>query len=240
MSIDLYDRDAVLTPIRQMLDSFQRENGSDRLNPPLPERVHNVVRTLLAGVSVPCRQMLCTAAVLGSRLDPEVLAQMLGQTTVALLPVWEEALSSEVLVPDGDELAFAHELLRRAVAESLPPAIRDAVKREHGRLAPCQHGTADVLNFDKNAPQMIKQLGENPASVGRPLGKITNRERTVLSLVAHGRSNRQIARALNISDHAVKRHVSNLLLKFNCSNRTEIALLAIKHQWDDFPVDATA
>ena len=69
---------------------------------------------------------------------------------------------------------------------------------------------------------------------------MTNRERTVLSLVAHGRSNRQIARALSISDHSVKRHVSNLLLKFNCSNRTEVALLAIKHRWDDLPVDAIA
>jgi DNA-binding NarL/FixJ family response regulator len=48
----------------------------------------------------------------------------------------------------------------------------------------------------------------------------------VMSLVARGRSNQQIARALGISDHAVKRHVSNLLMKFHCSNRTEIALLA--------------
>ena len=60
----------------------------------------------------------------------------------------------------------------------------------------------------------------------RILERVTEREREVLRLLSRGQSNQQIARSLGISIHGVKRHVSNLLLKFDCSNRTEVALAA--------------
>jgi len=69
-------------------------------------------------------------------------------------------------------------------------------------------------------------------SAVRVLQKVTERERSVLQLVAHGQSNRQIASSLNLSIHGVKRHVSNLLLKFDCANRTELALAASQLQID--------
>ncbi|MFF5726812.1 response regulator transcription factor [[Kitasatospora] papulosa] len=58
----------------------------------------------------------------------------------------------------------------------------------------------------------------------RGLDRVTQRERAVLSLLAQGQSNQQIARALGISIHGVKRHVSNLLIKLDSTNRTEAAL----------------
>ncbi|GAA3229200.1 response regulator transcription factor [Nonomuraea helvata] len=71
--------------------------------------------------------------------------------------------------------------------------------------------------------------GSDPAPHGVPprsreLDRLTERERVVLRLLAQGRSNQQIATTLGISIHGVKRHVSNLLLKLDCSNRTEAAL----------------
>ncbi|MFD3733887.1 response regulator transcription factor [Streptomyces sp. NPDC058632] len=60
--------------------------------------------------------------------------------------------------------------------------------------------------------------------VERGLDRVTQRERAVLSLLAQGQSNQQIARALGISIHGVKRHVSNLLIKLDSTNRTEVAL----------------
>ncbi len=61
----------------------------------------------------------------------------------------------------------------------------------------------------------------------RPPGRLTNREREVLELLAHGCSNQQIATKLGISIHGAKRHVSSLLTKFNCGSRTEVALAAV-------------
>lgn len=79
------------------------------------------------------------------------------------------------------------------------------------------------------AVSMYPVTGEpSPHSPGtvaeRGLNRVTQRERAVLSLLAQGQSNQQIARALGISIHGVKRHVSNLLIKLDSTNRTEVAL----------------
>lgn len=60
------------------------------------------------------------------------------------------------------------------------------------------------------------------------LSKVTERERSVLRLLCQGEGNQQIASALGISIHGVKRHISNLMLKSGCSNRTELALMAAR------------
>jgi DNA-binding CsgD family transcriptional regulator len=61
-----------------------------------------------------------------------------------------------------------------------------------------------------------------PASPGHELG-LTPREREVLALVAEGRTNRQIAQALFISDKTASVHVSNILAKLGVANRAEAA-----------------
>jgi DNA-binding NarL/FixJ family response regulator len=65
--------------------------------------------------------------------------------------------------------------------------------------------------------------------------KLTQREHAVLALLLKGLSNHQIASSMVISVHGVKRHVSNLLIKFNCSNRTEAALTAARLGIASFP-----
>src|SRR5215470_17356484 len=61
-----------------------------------------------------------------------------------------------------------------------------------------------------------------PAAPGDELG-LTPREREVLALVAEGRTNRQIAEALFISDKTASVHVSNILAKLGVANRAEAA-----------------
>ena len=54
---------------------------------------------------------------------------------------------------------------------------------------------------------------------------LTEREREVLSLVADGLSNAGIAEQLKLSDHTVKRHVANILLKLDLPTRAAAAAL---------------
>ena len=57
---------------------------------------------------------------------------------------------------------------------------------------------------------------------------LTARERDVLAEIAEGRSNREIARSLSLSEKTVKTHVSNVLMKLGVADRTQAALLAVR------------
>lgn len=57
---------------------------------------------------------------------------------------------------------------------------------------------------------------------------LTEREREVLAEIARGRSNREIARALVLSEKTVKTHVSAILAKLGLADRTQAALFAVK------------
>ena len=58
---------------------------------------------------------------------------------------------------------------------------------------------------------------------------LTARELEVLRLVAEGRSNREIAEELVISEHTVARHVQNILTKLRLSSRTAATAFAFEH-----------
>ena len=58
---------------------------------------------------------------------------------------------------------------------------------------------------------------------------LTPREREVLGHITAGRSNREIARALGVSEKTVKAHVSAVLAKLGVQDRTQAAVLAVRH-----------
>ncbi|HIN25564.1 MAG TPA: response regulator transcription factor, partial [Dehalococcoidia bacterium] len=60
---------------------------------------------------------------------------------------------------------------------------------------------------------------------GTPL---TEREVEVLKLVAQGLSNHEIGETLVIADRTVSKHVSSIIEKLHVSNRTQVALYALK------------
>lgn len=60
---------------------------------------------------------------------------------------------------------------------------------------------------------------------------LTEREREVLLLIAEGRSNKEIGDELHISIKTVKTHVSNLLMKCELEDRTQLAIYAHRKGW---------
>lgn len=87
-----------------------------------------------------------------------------------------------------------------------------------------------VLSARTREPRgSIRELlsGNPPALDDARLQVLTVRELQVVRLVAAGHSNAEIARELFVSPRTVHTHVSNALRKTECSNRTELAVLAI-------------
>src|SRR5262249_27553219 len=80
-------------------------------------------------------------------------------------------------------------------------------------------------------PEVAKRLMQQVTSPRKADAgaQLTEREREVLRLLADGRSNKEIARALVVSERTVKGHVSNILGKLGLQDRTQAALYAVRH-----------
>lgn len=99
-----------------------------------------------------------------------------------------------------------------------PDALAGAIRSVHA---------GHVLLQPEVAGALLAQEESTPGQ-GRA-GSLTEREREVLGLIADGRSNREIARALVLSEKTVKTHVSNILMKLDLADRTQAALWAVRH-----------
>jgi NarL family two-component system response regulator LiaR len=80
----------------------------------------------------------------------------------------------------------------------------------------------------------VFQKTEKPLSTD----PLTKREVEVLQVLAKGKSNREIADQLTISETTVRTHVSNILAKLHLASRTEAALFAIKEGVADLDQDS--
>jgi NarL family two-component system response regulator LiaR len=101
-------------------------------------------------------------------------------------------------------------LLKDSRPETLAQAIRDA---RRGR------GTIDSSAMHSVMSRQQDELGKD----------LTVREREVLTLLASGMSNKEIAESLTLSVGTVRLHVSNILTKLQAPNRTSAAIIAVKH-----------
>jgi two-component system, NarL family, nitrate/nitrite response regulator NarL len=67
------------------------------------------------------------------------------------------------------------------------------------------------------------------ASAENGLGKLTPREREIIIFLAHGDSNKKIARTLDLAESTVKIHVQGILRKLNLSSRVQAAVFAVEN-----------
>jgi len=77
------------------------------------------------------------------------------------------------------------------------------------------------------ARKLLEEISQ-PSRQGADSESLTDRETTVLKLVAQGYSNRDIADELTVSEATVRTHVSHILAKLELSSRTQAALYALR------------
>ena len=74
------------------------------------------------------------------------------------------------------------------------------------------------------ASRLFKHVSQAGSAATEPL--LSEREKDVLRLVASGKSNREAAQALSVSENTIKFYMKKIMLKLNTSNRTEAVNVA--------------
>jgi DNA-binding CsgD family transcriptional regulator len=148
----------------------------------------------------------------------------------------DHALGS-VLLADGDAIG-ALSALRRAATRwrELGAPYEVARARELVGIACSLLGDQEAAGQERAAAlATFTSLGAEPDVIRlsgsqRPtVAGLTAREVEVLALVAAGRSNREIARELMLSEHTVRRHLQNIFAKTDVANRAGATAYAFQH-----------
>ncbi|HEX7715898.1 MAG TPA: response regulator transcription factor, partial [Marmoricola sp.] len=153
-------------------------------------------------------------------LDAE-LATLRGEADVEPWRLARQALAERENV---EQELYAHVRLVDALARAGEESATEELAAAHARVSAL--GAAVLAgDLEQLARQHRLKLAGAAASPQR-LGALTSRETEVLTLVAEGRTNREIGEKLFITEKTASVHVSNILAKLGVSNRGEAAALA--------------
>ena len=155
--------------------------------PAVPPTVRDVVGARLARSSAPVREALQAAAVIGTSIDREVLASVLGGPAAPL----DDCLRTGLLTADARSLLFRHELIRMAVEEAIAPHRRGEL---HTRLL---RVLEDVGNTD---PAVLAHHAEGAGDVAAIRRYAREAARRSAALGAHREAAAQYQRALRHAD----------------------------------------
>jgi len=132
--------------------------------------------------------------------------------------------------PDDEELfeviktAAAACLSKKASAEDLANTIRRAFKGEY----PINES---LMTRPKVASRVLSEFRGVAKSMEGLTAPLTGRETQILTYIAEGNSNKEIARILDISEQTIKNHVSSILRKLNANDRAHAVALALRKGW---------
>ena len=170
-----------------------------------------------------------TALALAAELSPDVVLldlKLPGMDGIAVLTQLKanDSTARVLVLTSATEPASASLALRSGAAGVVykdvdPDALVRAIRSVHD---------GHLLLAPEAAGSLVRNGGGwNPVA---GLDALTGREREVLAEIAKGRSNREIARALTVSEKTVKAHVSSVLAKLGVQDRTQAALIAVRHE----------
>ncbi|MGH3173678.1 MAG: helix-turn-helix transcriptional regulator, partial [Streptosporangiaceae bacterium] len=235
--------------VRELMDALVREQAV-QIRPTaevtlpgeqLPGSLAAVLTDRLSSVPAETAQMLRTAALLGGRFTVTDLAVVLRRPVSDLAAALQESAAAGILAGSGADLVFRHPLIRQALYESMPTALRTALHAEAAReLAAAD---ADFLSVAQQlsaarrpgggwarawlikaaptlttrAPQLAadllrREVKEMPADEEAWDVLVVALIRALLSVGAYGEAVRQGSRALTAMTDPARRGETSLML----------------------------
>lgn len=163
-----------------------------------------------------------TAVSLATSLRPDIVLldlKLPGMDGIAVLESLRSSGLRVLVLTSATQPSAASQAIRAGAAGVLykdidPDALVRAIRSVHD---------GNVLLAQEAAGSLVR---------GSRVDSLTPREREVLSRIAEGKSNREIARLLRLSEKTVKAHVSAVLAKLGVQDRTQAAVYAVRHGGD--------
>jgi two-component system, NarL family, response regulator LiaR len=205
------------------------------------------IRVLIVDDHAVVREGLRTFLELQDGIEVVGEAQDGEQALARVAELRPDVVVMDLVMPKLDGVGAMRELQRRARAprvlvltsfvddERLMPAIeagaagyllKNVDPADLARAVRAAHAGEAMLD-PTVAARLVERIALRERAASTRLDKLTRREREVLECIAHGRSNKQIARELGVAEKTVKTHVGHLLAKLDVADRTQAALLAV-------------
>ncbi len=165
------------------------------------------------------------AVSLARQLQPDVVLMDL------LMPVMDGIAATAAIrreAPDVEVVALTSVLEDAAVIDAMRVGAIGYLLKDTDAHELCRAIKAAAAGQVQLSPQAAERLLREVRTPEKSEEPLTGRETDVLRLLAQGKSNKEIARALNITEQTVKTHVSHVLNKLGVPSRTQAALYAIR------------
>ncbi len=185
--------------------------------------------------------MLAAGDVPAAAASADMLSEIASDLDAPLIRAAAAQAQGAVLLGEGDPRAALDELRAAGkIWQELQVPYEDARVRVLIAVACRDLGDEDTAEVELDTVRRVfvrlgarpdlarmDELSRRPAPTA--VGGLSARELEVLRLVAAGKTNREIASALVISDHTVRRHLQNLFAKLGVSSRSAATSYAFQH-----------
>jgi DNA-binding NarL/FixJ family response regulator len=158
------------------------------------------------------------------KLRPDVVLMDL------IMPQMDGITATEIIrheLPDVEVIALTSVLEDAAVVGAVKAGAIGYLLKDTQANELCRAIKAAANGQVQLSPQAAARLMHEVRTPENPQA-LTDRETDVLSLLANGKANKEIALHLHISETTVKTHVSNILTKLGVPSRTQAALYAVR------------
>jgi DNA-binding NarL/FixJ family response regulator len=118
--------------LRELADAARRD-GAVRDGRRLPTSFAEALTGRLRVVPESVVDVVRMAALLGARFTVSELVVLMNRPATELVPALQDALAAGILVDAGGQMAFRHPLIRQALYDGMPSALRAALHREAAR-----------------------------------------------------------------------------------------------------------
>lgn len=152
----------------------------------------------------------------------------------------------DVVMPKLDGWETLKAIRANKATECIPVIMLTAMDQEYQQISGLKFGADDYIVKPFTLPNLLARIEALlrrskwkteslvaskpclPFATEEPLDELTAREKEVLSLVAKGASNNEIAEKLFLREVTVKTHLNNIFKKLNVTNRTQAVLLGMQ------------